>query len=80
MKTRNKIFIGVVIFEVLFIILMQYDFARYNAIPDTLCTCVIGCGGVMTSITGGMSIVDLIMRYKNKDESYEEEFEQDEIQ
>lgn len=61
LKTRNKIFFGTVIFEILFIIGMWITFWVKDTIPDTLVNCVLGAGGAISGITGGLSLTDIII-------------------
>ena len=62
MKTRNKILLITAVFELLFIAVMELDFIFYQSIPDTLCNCVLGAGGVVELMTGGISIVELLKK------------------
>ena len=62
LKTRNKILLCTAIFELLFIVIMEVDFLVYQSIPDTLCTCVLGAGGVVELMTGGISIAELLKK------------------
>lgn len=59
LKTRNKILLCTALFELLFIVIMEVDFLVYQSIPDTLCTCVLGAGGVVELMTGGMSLAEI---------------------
>ena len=62
LKTRNKILLCTAIFELLFIVIMEVDFLVYQSIPDTLCTCVLGAGGVVELMTGGMSLAEVLKK------------------
>lgn len=62
LKTRNKILLGVFGFELLFIAVMCVFFAKFQTIPDTLCTCVLGAGGITELITGGISIAEVLKK------------------
>ena len=62
MKTRNKILLGTFGFELVFIAIMCLFFAKFQTIPDTLCTCVLGAGGVTELITGGISIAEVLKK------------------
>ena len=62
LKTRNKILFCTALFELLFILVMELDFLLYQSIPDTLCTCVLGAGGVVELMTGGISIAELLKK------------------
>lgn len=62
LKTRNKILLCTALFELLFILTMELDFIFFRSIPDTLCNCVLGAGGVVELMTGGISIVELLKK------------------
>lgn len=62
LKTRNKILLCTAMFELLFIIVMELDFIFFRSIPDTLCTCVLGAGGVVEVMTGGISIAEIFKK------------------
>ena len=62
LKTRNKILLCTAIFELLFIVIMEVNFLVYQSIPDTLCTCVLGAGGVVELMTGGMSLAEVLKK------------------
>lgn len=81
LKTRNKIFFGTVIFEMIFIIGMWVTFCIMNSIPDTLVNCVLGAGGAISGITGGLSLTDIIIdgiRSIKETDQKEESFESQE--
>lgn len=61
LKTRNKIFFGTLAFEAAFIITMIITYYITGDIPNTLCDDVLGGGGVIASITGGMSLADIVV-------------------
>ena len=62
LKTRNKILLCTALFELLFITVMEIDFLCYQSIPDTLCTCVLGAGGVVELMTGGLSLAEILKK------------------
>ena len=62
LKTRNKILLCTALFELLFILVMELDFLFFQSIPDTLCTCVLGAGGVVELMTGGITIAELLKK------------------
>lgn len=62
LKTRNKVLVAVLGFEVFFILVMLVFFAIFRSIPDTLCTCVLGAGGFAELVTGAITVAEILKK------------------
>jgi len=69
MKTLNKILIIVAVFLFLFIGTMCYFFYKFQAVPDTLVTCVLGTGTAELIVSALIEITKKRCDTKEKEDS-----------
>lgn len=56
MKTGNKILLGYFLFVLMNVALGWVAFFKYQSIPDTLLTLVLGVGGIVDVMTAAVAI------------------------